>query len=255
VKRRGWKAQRAALFSESGGAFGGPEAPAAPVARAAAESDPLSDIWGEAPPRVAGPEPIPAPEDDVWGEPEVAPQSDIWTAREDAAPDDVWREPAAAPASRFRRKAARAEVVTEAAEPAAPRPKRVRKPLLAPREEPLPKDLVGRDLAGAPRRVRARRRLPLPLLAGAIVAALLLVTLRVEILRLRYAAAAVAEEEETLLERIAQATVRVRELRDPARLRRLAAERGFGRPERVISVELPARLPAVAAAPAREAKP
>ena len=86
------------------------------------------------------------------------------------------------------------------------------------------------------------------------MAALLLVTLRVEILRLRYALADVASQEEELLERSRQTTVRVRELRDPARLGRLAAERGFVRPERLLSVALPA--PAVAAAPAQsEARP
>lgn len=118
-------------------------------------------------------------------------------------------------------------------------------------------DLVGRDLAEAPRRVRSRARLRLPIALGAVAAALLLVTLRVEILRLRYALAEVASQEEELLARSRQVTVRVRELRDPARLRRLAAERGFGRPERVLSVELPvARSEAPAAVgAAREGRP
>jgi hypothetical protein len=117
-------------------------------------------------------------------------------------------------------------------------------------EAPAPPiDLVGRDFAEPPRRPRRRLRLGLPLAVGGVVAALLLVTLRVEILRLRYALAEVATEEETLLERIRQTTVKVRELRDPARLRRIAAERGFGRPERVLTVELPAEPATVAAAP------
>jgi hypothetical protein len=119
-------------------------------------------------------------------------------------------------------------------------------------------DLVGRDLAEPPRRARSRGRLRLPIAVGTVVAALLLVTLRVEILRLRYALAEVASHEEELLERARQVTVRVRELRDPARLRTLAAERGFGRPERVLSLELPvapAEAPAAAPAPGREARP
>lgn len=121
----------------------------------------------------------------------------------------------------------------------------------APRER---SKLVGKDLAERPRRARRRSGLRLPFALGAIAAALLLVTLRVEILRLRYALADVASQEEELLERSRQATVRVRELRDPARLGRLAAERGFVRPERLLSVALPA--PAVAAAPAQsEARP
>jgi hypothetical protein len=120
--------------------------------------------------------------------------------------------------------------------------------LFAPDEERAPSrggaprraELVGRDLAESPRRARSRARLRLPIALGAIVAALLLVTLRVEILRLRYALAEVAGQEEELLERSRQATVRVRELRDPARLRKLATERGFGRPERVIALASPA---------------
>jgi hypothetical protein len=246
MSRRGWKSQRAALFADSADAFGTPAPPRAAVAApeaAAPDAELPDDIWGEPPaepPHVVVSAPA-APLRGIWAEPE-----------DDAPADDVWAEPAAAP---LRERSATPRWSEPPSEPPATRPKRARKPWLPRREEPLPKDLVGRDLAGAPRRTRARRRLPLALLAGAIVAALLLVTLRVEILRLRYAAAEVAAEEEALLERIAQATVRVRELRDPARLRKLAAERGFVRPERVLTVELPARrLPEVAAAP-REAKP
>jgi hypothetical protein len=272
MSRRGWKSQRAALFADSADAFGTPAPPRATVAApeaAAPEAELPDDIWGEPPAepvRVvvaapaaplrgiwAEPEDV-APKRSIWAEPEVAPKRHIGSEPDDDAPaDDVWAEPGAAP---IRDRSATPRSIEPPTEPPAPRPKRARKPWLARREEPLPKDLVGRDLAGAPRRARARRRLPLALLAGAIVAALLLVTLRVEILRLRYAAAEVAAEEEALLERIAQTTVRVRELRDPARLRKLATERGFVRPERVLTVELPARrLPQVAASPPREAKP
>jgi hypothetical protein len=179
--------------------------------------------------------------------------------------DDAPEAPLSAPAAPLVREPAPAPILREAAsDPPARRaePRRARLRWLAPREEPLPKDLVGRDLAGGPpRRARVRRRLPLALLGGGIVAALLLVTLRVEILRLRYAVAEVAAEEQELAERIAQAKFRLRELRDPARLRKLAADRGFVRPERVLQVELPAdrasrsdaeraRVPEVAAAPA-----
>jgi hypothetical protein len=128
-------------------------------------------------------------------------------------------------------------------------PSRGRAREAAPRER---RELVGKDLAERPRRARRRSGLRLPFALGAIAAALLLVTLRVEILRLRYALAEVASQEEELLERSRQTTVRVRELRDPARLAKLAAERGFGRPERVLSLEVPAPpAPAVAAAPDR----
>jgi hypothetical protein len=110
-------------------------------------------------------------------------------------------------------------------------------------------DLVGRDFADPPRRVRSRARLRLPIAVGTILGALLLVTLRVHILRVRYALAEVASQEEALLERKRQMTVRVRELRDPARLHKLAAELGFARPERVITIELPAAPAGAGGAP------
>lgn len=145
-----------------------------------------------------------------------------------ASASEVWSD---APAARSRR--GRARHVRGAAWFAEP-------------DQAWPKDLVGHDLAEPPRRARARARVRLPIAIGLILGALLLVTLRVEILRLRYAAADVAAEEEALLEQIRRTTVRVRELRDPARLRRLAAERGFVRPERVRTLSLPA-APATAA--------
>jgi hypothetical protein len=295
MSRRGWKDQRAALFEDARVAFGAPEP------GRAAEKPEASDVWGEGADDVWG---DPEPRVVVGAAERVADRtldSGVWGDEEPVA-SSVWSEdpPPVAP---VRRKRARrfglfrflrpggrksraernpfepeiegeAEVVRvpapilreAASDPPARRvePKRARRRWLAAREEPLPKDLVGRDLAGGPpRRARVRRRLPLALLGGGIVAALLLVTLRVEILRLRYAVAEVAAEEQTLAERIAQAKFRLRELRDPARLRRLAAERGFVRPERVLQVELPApgrpdperaRMPEVAAAPAPEAK-
>lgn len=100
--------------------------------------------------------------------------------------------------------------------------------------------LVGRDFAPVPTRVRRPLRPVVPLVIGTVIAALLLVTLRVEILRLRYAVAEAAREEERLLERERHMTVRVQELRDPARLRSLAQARGFTRPRSVLTLRLPA---------------
>ena len=231
MSRRGWKDQRAALFEDADVAFGAERAVEGAPERAEPEivdPEPGADLWSEEPPPVA---PLRRKR-----------ARRAWFTR-DRSPN---RSEAPAP-----------RVETLFATPAAARSEaRARRRWLAPREEALPKDLVGRDLAGGPpRRARVRRRLPLALLAGGIVAALLLVTLRVEILRLRYAAAEVAAEEQDLSERIAQARFRLRELRDPARLRKLAAARGFVRPERVLQVELPRRAPDVAAAPAPEARP
>ncbi len=101
-------------------------------------------------------------------------------------------------------------------------------------------ELVGRDFArGRAVGHRRLRALALPVLVGALISALLLATLRTSILRMRYELAASLTEETALLERKRAATVALRELRDPARLHRLAAERGLARPERVI--ELPPR--------------
>jgi hypothetical protein len=100
--------------------------------------------------------------------------------------------------------------------------------------------MVGRDLA----RLRSRgRRSETPWLVvalAAVVAALLLASVRVSILRLRYDLGVAVSEETTLLARQRAATVELRELRDPARLRGLATELGLARPQRVIDLPVPA---------------
>jgi len=73
--------------------------------------------------------------------------------------------------------------------------------------------------------------------AGALLAALALASLRLEIFRLRYALAEAVEVEQDLLERRGALVVEVARLRDPRRLRRIARERGFRLPERVIQLE------------------
>ena len=101
-------------------------------------------------------------------------------------------------------------------------------------------DMVGRDLA----RLRSRgRRTAVPWLVialGTVAAALLLASLRVSILRLRYQLAAAVSEETELLERQRAVTVELRELRDPTRLRDFATELGLARPQRVIQLSVPA---------------
>jgi hypothetical protein len=64
--------------------------------------------------------------------------------------------------------------------------------------------------------------------------------LRHSILQLRYQLSAAVTEETELLARQREVTVELRELRDPARLRELAAKQGFARPERVIQLSVPA---------------
>lgn len=100
--------------------------------------------------------------------------------------------------------------------------------------------LVGRDFVRPRGRAggAAGRAGWVPALAACVLAALLLAALRVQVLRVRYELGRAVAEETRLLERQRAATVELGELRDPRRLRRLAEERGFVRPERVI--ELPA---------------
>ena len=82
-----------------------------------------------------------------------------------------------------------------------------------------------------------RRWLPLAI-AGCLLAGLAVAALRVDLIRVRYGLADAVREEKALLEENRQALARMRTLRDPFRLARLAADRGLARPERI--VDLPA---------------
>lgn len=97
-------------------------------------------------------------------------------------------------------------------------------------------NLVGRDMKRTRRRSRSGRIAWLSIFVGAVAAALFLVALRNSILRVRYDLDAARQRETALMERNANATVRLRELRDPTRLKELARERGFVRPEKVIDL-------------------
>jgi hypothetical protein len=101
-------------------------------------------------------------------------------------------------------------------------------------------DMVGRDFAPLRSRGRRTSRPWLVIMVGALAAALMVASLRVSILRLRYQLSAAVSEETQLLERQRAVTVELRELRNPTRLRKLATELGFARPERVIQLSVPA---------------
>jgi len=75
---------------------------------------------------------------------------------------------------------------------------------------------------------------------GTLAAALMVASLRHSILQLRYQLSAAVTEETELLARQREVTVELRKLRDPTRLRKLATEQGFARPERVIQLSVPA---------------
>ena len=98
-------------------------------------------------------------------------------------------------------------------------------------------ELIGRDVAGTPPRSSARSRLLPVALVGALIAALCLAALRVDLIRQRYDLAEAMNTEKQLLEQKRLLTAQGRTLRDPARLARLAAERGFVRPARLIDID------------------
>jgi hypothetical protein len=95
----------------------------------------------------------------------------------------------------------------------------------------------------APRRKPRRRLAWAPLFAVGVLSLLALAALRVSILRTRYALAATLQRETELRGRERSAAVAAREQRDPHKLRELATQLGFARPERVIDLSGEAERP------------
>jgi hypothetical protein len=81
-----------------------------------------------------------------------------------------------------------------------------------------------------------------PALAVAVLVALAMAALRVDLIRGRYEIGMGYHQEEQLNRRIARLTASMRELRDPARLGKFAKDMGFVPPERLI--DLPVDLKA-----------
>jgi len=114
-------------------------------------------------------------------------------------------------------------------------------------------NLIGLDVANQPSRLR--RHQFAPALIAALVCALFLVALRVDLIRMRYAMAQTLAQEQELFESQRTLTVKMRQQRDPARIAQQARELGFIRPERII--DLPADTGSAAQlanAPARGAE-
>jgi hypothetical protein len=112
---------------------------------------------------------------------------------------------------------------------------------------------VGLDFSGAndPRRAKAL----IPLLLLAVITALGVAALRIDLIRTRYAVAAATEAESMLIEERRALTARRRQLRDPMVLAVEARERGFRPPTHVFSLPDPAgasRTPPAVAAGSRE---
>jgi hypothetical protein len=94
-------------------------------------------------------------------------------------------------------------------------------------------DLVGRDIANARALPGAMRRIAPVAIAIAVVAALGVAALRIDLIRVRYGLASAVRQERALLEERREVLAEVRELREPSRLAKLAKQRGFVRPDRI----------------------
>jgi hypothetical protein len=114
-----------------------------------------------------------------------------------------------------------------------------------------PQHWVGFDFSDVKNRQRTRALVPLLLVA--VIAALGVAALRIDLIRVRYAMATATEAESSLIDERRALTARKRELRDPTQLAVEARERGFRPPAHVYSLPdpiLPASpLPAVSAGP------
>ncbi|MCH8890771.1 MAG: hypothetical protein IH827_06820 [Myxococcales bacterium] len=105
------------------------------------------------------------------------------------------------------------------------------------------RNLIGRDLAiDAP-----RSRLPIWLIpgiaVGGVFAALAIAHVRVELIGQGYKRYSAVERLQALEEEKRNLTAHVRELRDPARLAKLAREMGLSRPDHVIALAPPGNEP------------
>lgn len=117
---------------------------------------------------------------------------------------------------------------------------------------------IGIDLSGEERQRRTHWLLPLLLVA--LIAALGVSSLRIDLIRVRYAMATALDEEKALIAEQRRLIVRRRQLRDPTELAIRARSLGFRPATRIISMPEPivpgttldivvVNLPAVAARP------
>ncbi len=116
---------------------------------------------------------------------------------------------------------------------------------------------IGFDFSGVTDPRRAKWIVPLLLVA--VVTALGIAALRIDLIRIRYAMAASVESENSLIEERRALIAHKRQLRDPTVLAVEARERGFGSPDHVFSIVDPkaraSRLPAVASGRAESQAP
>lgn len=111
------------------------------------------------------------------------------------------------------------------------------------RRPPAPAIVTGRDVSRPPspprRFVGLRPTALVTVAAGAVCAALLLVALRMDSVRLRYALADAVRAEQELLDQQRRLIVQVRHLRDPRRLEALAGELGLAPADCLVDLDHP----------------
>lgn len=100
-------------------------------------------------------------------------------------------------------------------------------------------DLIGLDMA--PYRAEARNSTLVPLIAAVVIGALLLVGLRMDVVRMRYAAAQAIGLENQLLQEKRAMTVDLLRLREPTLLTARARKLGFDTPDHVIHLQARAK--------------
>jgi hypothetical protein len=131
--------------------------------------------------------------------------------------------------------------------------------LRQPSEASSRREWIGIDFSGENGAHRTRRLLPLLVLA--LIAALGISALRIDLIRTRYAMASALAEEKALIAEQRRLIVRRRQLRDPVELAVQARARGFQPPTQILSlpepmiagsmvIETVLNLPSVAAGPA-----
>jgi len=94
--------------------------------------------------------------------------------------------------------------------------------------------LIGLDVSRTPMRLKTRS--VAPVVVAALVGALVLAVLRMDVIRIRFGLADSLAAELELEEEKRRLTVEMRKLRDPAALSRRAHELGFGRAEQLIDL-------------------
>lgn len=104
-------------------------------------------------------------------------------------------------------------------------------------DEPRNRSLVGLDFSSIDQRTASRKLGPA--MIALLIAAIGLVALRTEVIKLRYELAEIGKRERTLDQQQRDLQVRVRQLRNPQLLAIRAEELGFRRPDRLIDVPSP----------------